>query len=308
MAVASPEHPKNNTSLEPRFVFSDTPVMLHLERTVEWIAATGIPVLIVGECGSGKRTLAAHIHRLSGCQDNQFKEIDCSEAGPDFLPSEPNGNSPYRLATLLLTEISSLNSAQQGALLAYEINSSKREWRPRIIATTEKDLREQVRVGAFREDLFYAVSRIALSIPPLRYRSADIPILAEHFLRIAAASIGRRMPSLSSGFLHAISHFPWTQNVRELQEVMNVVAHFDEAAALKMLGIDEASVGPACQERELISLKEAARFASRQAERELILKALSKTRWNRRRAAEELQISYKALLYKLKQIELRDIN
>jgi two-component system response regulator AtoC len=153
-----------------------------------------------------------------------------------------------------------------------------------------------------REDLYYRISGVCLRLPPLRQRREDIPILVEHFLRKFAEEFQRPVPVLSEETHRLFQEYSWPGNVRELENAAKaIVALGDEAVAMgglraMLMRADHGSNG------SRVSLKQAARAASREAEKEIILKALTRTRWNRRRAAQDLQISYKALLYKLKQM------
>jgi len=170
----------------------------------------------------------------------------------------------------------------------------------RIIASTRRDLELEMRQGRFREDLYYRICGVCLRLLPLRQRKEDIPALTEYFLVKYAALLGHRKPEISAPTLRRLMDYPWPGNIRELEyAIQKIVAVGDERAALADL--DKSNCDPPASDLEPISLKQAARAASRQAEKELILKVLSRTRWNRKRAAKELQISYKALLYKMKQ-------
>jgi two-component system response regulator AtoC len=159
-----------------------------------------------------------------------------------------------------------------------------------------------VKAGRLREDLYYRISGVCLRLPPLRQRREDIPLLVEHFLAKYARDFRRPVPRLSAEAQRLFRDYSWPGNVRELENAAKaVVALGDEDIAMgglrALLSRTDAS-GNGTQ----VSLKQVARAASRLAERELILRVLTRTRWNRRRAAQELQISYKALLYKMKQI------
>jgi DNA-binding NtrC family response regulator len=160
--------------------------------------------------------------------------------------------------------------------------------------------------------LYYRINGVCLRLPPLRHRREDVPVLVDYFLSKHAAAFGRPKPVISPAGFSALTDYHWPGNVRELENVVRkLVALGDERAALEDLRLAAQHNGgnggaAAASNGDSLSLKDAARAASRQAERELILKVLGRTRWNRKRAAQELQISYKALLYKLKQIGLDD--
>jgi two-component system response regulator AtoC len=171
-----------------------------------------------------------------------------------------------------------------------------------VICGSSRDLEVSVRDGGFREDLYYRLSGVCLRIPPLRQRKEDVPHLTAFFLERYAQVFRRSAPALSAETKRLFSEHSWPGNLKELETaVRTIVAVGDESVA--MAGLRSLLVpGNGKSNGEKTSLKDAARAASREAEKELILKVLTRTRWNRRRAAEELQISYKALLYKLKQI------
>jgi DNA-binding NtrC family response regulator len=178
--------------------------------------------------------------------------------------------------------------------------------RARLIMVSSRDLDEEVRGGRFLEELYYRISAVCLRLPPLRQRKEDIPLLMEHFLLKYAAEFGRPVPKLSAEARQLFQEYGWPGNVTELQEAAKAIVVLGEAG----LALGRLRPSSLRRDRELasphVSLKQAAKAASREAEKELILKVLNRTRWNRRRAAEELQISYKALLYKLKQIGVEE--
>ena len=173
---------------------------------------------------------------------------------------------------------------------------------PRFICGTSRELEPEVKAGKFREDLYYGISGVCLRMPPLRQRKEDIPVLRDWFIAAAARDFCRAVPVLSPETQNFFLEYNWPGNIRELKDAARaIVALGDETLAMGGLRsllrrVDRGGNG------EKISLKDAARAASREAEREIILQVLTRTRWNRRRAAQELQISYKALLYKMKQI------
>ncbi len=291
------------------FVPSMNPAMRALERTMADIAATDMPVLVIGESGTGKGAIAYRIHQLSLRRNQPFVKMNCAALPEDFLTgSFTNGGShSMHESTLFLDEIGELHATLQSRLVSAlpdgDLDEDERHLGARIISATRCNLEKEMRAGRFRKDLYYRLSGVSLRLPLLRHRKEDIPALADHFLTKYAALFGRPKPDLTPQTMHLLLEHPWLGNVRELEHAMQkVVALGDERVALADLrGGRSPETGPGI-ESETMSLKEAARAASRQAERELILKVLSRTRWNRKRAAQELQISYKALLYKLKQI------
>jgi two-component system response regulator AtoC len=293
------------------FVRSASPAMRALETAAEKVAMGGSPVLILGEEGVGKRCLAQQIHTMSGRQHGRFAEVACLDAAHDsFLPfdgkNHDGGGAPT--GTVFVRHISDLPSAMQANMLSFFFGRSpESSTRPRLIASCTSSLEQEIRSGRFREDLYYLVSGVCLRMPPLRHRREDILLLADHFLDVYARVFARPKRDLSPRLQQYLIEYAWPGNVRELKNaVKTVVAVDDEHVAMMVLRSNHSEGLARGADSEGLSLKQAARAASRQAERELILKVLSRTRWNRKRAAQELQISYKALLYKLKQIGLDD--
>ncbi len=294
------------------FVCGSSPAMQSLERFIQDIAPTDIPVLLQGESGTGKEVIALELHRRSRRSQQPFVKVNCAALTHlqtlDRLLGGDAGQGVQGFAgTLFLDEVAELDPVLQPKLLHIlpESNGTQSFPAARLICSTSRPLDELMRAGRFREELYYRINGVCLRLPPLRHCKKDIPLLVEHFLRKYADLFGRPQPVLTSRTLHALTGHPWPGNVRELENtVKKIVALGDERAVLAELNGQTTEVRRENGGAKGISLKEAARAASRQAERELILKVMSRTRWNRKRAARELQISYKALLYKLKQIGL----
>lgn len=302
------------------FVSGMCSAMNTLESVVAEIAPTNIPVLLVGESGTGKAMFAQRMHRLSTRCDRPFVNIICAAMNPAQLSSElglgANGNgngqtSAETAGTFVFDEISELDSICQRNLL-YALPDGEGSSRhgtlgARVISTTSRNLDEEMRAGRFRAELYYRVNGVCLRLPPLRDRREDIPILVEFLLSKHAVQLRRPRPSLSPRTLRVLLDHPWPGNIRELENVVKkIIALGDEHLAVAELTAAPAMPALVVREGRGYSLKAAARAASREAERGLILKVLEHTRWNRKRAAQELQISYKSLLYKLKQIGVGD--
>ena len=292
----------------PFLVLSVSPAMAAMEQAIATVARTSVPVLIVGEMGAGKRTLGYRLHEMSPRKQQGVEELNCAELSVEPLRLHVAAKgSGASCGTLLLTEITEIPAACQTVLLEEVIEQEKNgNAGPRLIASTSRDLEQEMRSGHFREDLYYRLSGVCLRIPPLRHRREDIPLLADHFLRRYSTLFGRPEPALSPNLRRFLNEYAWPGNIGELEAAMRTLAAVgDERIAIAALRSGSMQ-GGRNGEVESTSLKDASRAASRQAERELILRVLSRTRWNRKRAAEELRISYKALLYKLKQIGVDD--
>lgn len=296
------------------FVRGMSPAMLTLEGVLAELATTNIPILLVGDSGTGKEMFAHRIHQLSQSSPDQLLKIACASMNSTNFSTElglsldANGDAPKTgFGTVFLDEISELDLACQRSLL-YSLpdgNSTPRRGTltARVISSTSRNLDEEMHAGRFRSELYYRINGVCLRLPALRDRKEDIPLLVEFFLTKHAALLARPRPMLSPKTLRMFLDHSWPGNIRELENVVKkVVALGDEQLALSDLAQTPADAPATIMEARTNSLKAAARAASREAERELILKALERTRWNRKRAAQELQISYKSLLYKLKQI------
>lgn len=277
--------------------------MRALELVIRELAKGEVPVLLLAERGAGKEATARHIHQLSAHRGQPFQVELCSSLTLEKLGQVENRSIQ---GTVYFEELAGLSRPCQerllGVLAQLEHGGEALELGPRLICGSSHDLEVEVRNGRLREDLYYRISGVCLRIPPLRQRKEDIPHLISFFLDKYASESGRPMPTLGAETLRLFRDHSWPGNIRELE---------DAARAIVVLGDESVAMGglrqrfsrvPGGVDGERISLKQAARAASREAEKELILRVLDRTRWNRKRAAEELQISYKALLYKLKQI------
>ena len=295
-SLATAGAPQNGSSRI--WVESVSAGMRTVEAMIRELSQNDVPMLVVAEHGSGKAAVAARIHSLSRRAAEPFHVYQGQEATEEILAAR-DGQS----GTVYLQEVGDLTAAAQKELVR-QIGLSGAEQRrvPRYICGTSRELEPEVKAGKFREDLYYGISGVCLRLPPLRQRKEDIPVLRDWFLSAAARDFSRSVPVLSPETQNFFLEYNWPGNIRELKDAARAIVGLgDETLAMGGLRsllrrVDRGGNG------EKISLKDAARAASREAEREIILQVLTRTRWNRRRAAQELQISYKALLYKLKQM------
>ncbi len=295
--------------------------MRELYQVARKVALTDIPVLLAGESGSGKEILAREILGLSSRADKPFLKLRCGRLNQ----THGNGNSaPIEFdigmngpGTLLLDGIEELPLGFQRSLLHWldsdglpawaRADTTAPQWR--VISTTSLELDSEIQERRFRADLYYRLSGVCLRIPPLRERKEDIEPLALFFAAKFLQAFGRKhLKRLSRTTLKVLVNYQWPGNIRELQNVVwRMVLLNDEEKGLKELYGAGSALGQSARvargQTETLALKKASRMAARSVEKELILKALTQTRWNRKQAAQELGISYKALLYKLKQLE-----
>jgi len=281
-----------------------------LEMVMRELARSDVPVLLLAERGAGKKATAERIHQMSERRQGTFQVLCCAEVPQKQLTNPSNGPGLFAEGTVYLEEIADLSSVCQenllGVLTELEGNDDRDGKWGRLICGSSRDLEGEVKAGRFREDLYYRISGVCLRLPPLRQRKEDIPYLVSFFLEKYARDFQRAVPPLSMATRRLFQEYSWPGNIRELADAAKAIVILgDESLAmggLRSLLTSSENSGNG----KSVSLKEASRAASREAEKELILKTLTRTRWNRRRAAQELRISYKALLYKLKQIGYHD--
>lgn len=299
------------------FVAGCSPAIRGLNAIVGDVARTNIPVLLMGESGTGKEVYGRLIHRLSKQSHTPLKKLSCRtrEAG-DFLAQlkselRNDDEEPEDFArTLFLDGIDELDLACQRVLLSLlpDGESDENGYNgARLIASTSQNLEKEMEAGRFRGELYFRINGVCLRLPPLRDRSEDVLPLTEHFLTKYAAELGHKIPTLSDKEREFLVRHTWPGNVRELENLARkIVLLGDARKAIQELQEMPKSEPAHAEESRSFSLKVAARAASRQTERDLISKALERTHWNRKRAAQQLQISYKSLLYKIKQAGLEE--
>jgi two-component system response regulator AtoC len=296
---------------ESGFVYGESPAIQAVNAVVGEMARTDIPVLLIGESGTGKDIYGKLIHELSRQRELPMAKLNCTMLAPAELLNQmkqtfaraEEGNA----GTLFLDGIDELDLDCQKVMLAtLQQQEVARQPQPilRIISTATRPLDKETAIGRFRRELYFRINGVCVKLPALRDRKPDIVPLAEHFLEKHARETGKRTPGLNVADEELLVAHDWPGNVRELENLSRrIVALGESRSVLGELqpATDRLTAGIVSRNA---SLKAVAREASRLAERDLILKALEKTHWNRKQAAKQLQISYKALLYKIKQMEV----
>ena len=273
------------------------PVETRIQRAIARIAQSECPVLILGEHGAGKRTVAAQIHAHSNLTRGAFKEIRCGETNAQALRTALSTNG-----TVYLVEITDLSLSLQ-ELIVNTYFRSEQVQTCRLVCGSSRELLEEVKSWRMREDFFYFVSAVTLRIPPLRCRKSEILLIADEMLTRYSKQFDRPKPILGKEFVGHLMEHRWPDNLSELQTAIKTFAAIgDQAISLAAIKA-AAHPGGGNGNRRHLFLKEATRASSIQIERQLISEVLASTGGNRKRAAADLGISYKALLYKLKQIE-----
>ncbi len=299
--------------------------MRELFETLALVAPSDATVLITGESGTGKELVANAIHQNSPRRDKPFVKVNCAALHENLLESELFGHERgaftgataqrkgrFELAhggTLFLDEIGDMSPATQAKVLRvlqegeFERLGGTRTLKVdvRVIAATHRDLEAMVAEGTFRQDLYYRLSVVPVHLPPLRERPEDIPLLAEHFLRVYASKNRKPIAGFTPEAMDLLVRHAWPGNVRELQNAV-------ERAVILCLGerITPRELPPAVRASappppEAPSAAEPGLRTLREAERELILRTLEETGGNRTRAARILGISRQTLITKLKE-------
>jgi two-component system response regulator AtoC len=295
------------------FVYGESSAISMVNGMLAEIARTDIPVLIVGESGTGKEVYARLIHRLSGAVGAQPRKIDCRLLDTGRIVSEfhevfQEAGEPKGFGSVFLDGIDELDLAAQRVLLSVlsegEWSQQPKGFRPRLISASTKNMEAEVESGRFRRELYFRINGACLRLPALRERREDIADLVGYFLD-KYAGLGKKSPTVDAVSLDSLREYHWPGNIRELENLTRkIVAVGNVEAALRDLRAVRIPATKTDEKATTSSLKVAAKAASREREKELILDALQRTRWNRKRAAQDLQISYKSLLYKIKQLEM----
>jgi DNA-binding NtrC family response regulator len=318
------------------FFVAASPNMRKLRSQAALVANVDIPVLMLGESGTGKEVMARLIHKLSPRAHRTFLKVNCAAVPADLLESElfgyeagaftgathakPGKFELCNKGTILLDEIGEMPPSLQAKLLhvLQDQQFSRLGSRSvvkvdvRILAATNINIPEALANKRLREDLYYRLNAFTLHIPPLRERKEEIPILLKHFMTRLSEQYARSSLSYSPDLLQACLAYPWPGNLRELGNfVKRYLVLGDEKLAIHELQprsdgsgaqFDPAPTRTGGNAPESPGgLKGLARSAKDEAEAQAIAKALDETNWNRKQAAALLQISYKALLYKIRQ-------
>jgi DNA-binding NtrC family response regulator len=290
---------------------AEDPKMVRLLELVRRVASTGATVLITGESGTGKEVIARCIHQNSPRAQRVFVPVNCAALSPTLIESELFGHERGAFTgavgqhagrferahggTIFLDEIGELDANLQAKLLrvlqdgSFERVGGSRQITAdvRVIAATNRDLKQRVADGKFREDLYYRINTFPIEVPPLRERAADIPRLARFFLARAARTLGKPGLVLTEGAEAVVMRYGWPGNVRELENIIERMAILCD----REIGAEDLPFGNAGQERPVLF---------KDIERHAILEALDANGGNRTAAAKQLGISLRTLQYRLK--------
>ena len=322
----------------------DSVAMQKVKDVIEQVADSELTVLIRGESGTGKEIVARSLHQLSSRKDRPFIKVNCAAIPRDLLEAELFGYEKGAFTGAHKTKQGRFEIAHKGTIFLDEIGDMPLELQSkllqvleqqefvrvgginsihvdvRIICATNRDLEKAIQERAFRDDLFYRLNEITLFLPPLRERPEDISLLVNYFIEKYNKLYERDFSQVSQPTVDRLMAFSWPGNVRQLENMLKqAVVRGDESIVIDLLNsagtaTAQAPSGGSGQRMavptssgdtpDTYSLKE--RVGRRVAEEEkvLIAEVLNKTNWNRRKAAELLEISYRSLLYKIKDYNL----
>ena len=311
-------------------IFGRSEAMRAVHDRLTKVASANVPVLIQGESGTGKDIIARMIHGLSPWKTGPYVKVNCPAIPGTLLESElfgyekgaftgAYGMKPGRVemahrGTLFLDEISELDSALQSKLLQLlqdgqfcRIGAHEdKKVEVRVVCATNRRLEEEIENGTFRQDLFYRINVVNVSLPPLRERRGDVPELANYFLEYYNRKYNCKARPLSSELIAVLQKYHWPGNIRELENLIKryVILGNEEAITSDLVTREPQYVNHEINLEGPISLKKITRQAVRDLEKKVIFKVLQMHHWNRKQSARALGISYRALLYKIREAGL----
>ena len=307
-------------------IFGHSEAVQAIRAQLARVAAANVPVLITGESGTGKDIIARLIHGLSPWKVGPFVKVNCPAIPGTLLESElfgyekgaftgAFGAKPGRVelahrGTLFLDEISELDPSLQSKLLQLlqdgqfcRIGAQEdKKVEVRVVCATNRNLQAEIESGTFRQDLFYRINVVNLRMPSLRERRCDIEDLCKYFLEYYNRKFNCKARPLSTEVLAVLQKYHWPGNIRELENLIKryVILGHEEAITSDLVQREPDYLNPDISFDGPISLKKMTRQAVRELERKVILKVLQQHHWNRKQAARTLSISYRALLYKIR--------
>lgn len=335
----SPARPKSRERRSRHRLLGDTVSMQQLRGKISKLARSQAPVYIGGESGTGKELVARLIHELGVRSDKAFVPINCGAIPADLVESELFGHHKGAFTGAISDKAGLFQAANGGTLFLDEVADlplmmqvkllralQEKSVRPvgaqheipvdvRILCATHKNLAEKVQDGSFREDLFYRLNVIELAVPPLRERKEDIILLVHYILAQLATKNGIEIPSIDEGAFDELQRYDFPGNVRELENILERALTWMEGQTITandlMLPQVRTKTRPQPTESEATVLNQASLSVPsdlsahlEDQERQLIMEALESVRWNKTAAAKKLGISFRALRYKLKKLEL----
>ena len=309
-------------------IFGQTPAMRDVRQKLERVAGANLSVLITGESGTGKDIIARLLHLYSPWASGPFVKVNCPAIPGTLLESELFGYErgaftgaynpkPGRVemahrGTLFLDEIAELDAMLQAKLLQLlqdgqfsRIGAQEdKKVEVRIVCATNRELHEEIEQGNFRPDLFYRIATMTIHVPPLRERVVDLPIICDYLLQYYNEKLNGRAVMVRPALMAKMQRYSWPGNVRQLENLVKryVVMGTEDVILSELLEPNERDTVDSLMLDGPVSLKKLTRQTVRKLEARIILNALHANNWNRKKAARSLDISYRALLYKLKEV------
>ncbi len=329
--------PRKSTHTEPidflppdEVIFGCSAKMSELRQRAAKVCGTSVAVLLQGDGGTGKEVLARWIHKHSLYNNGQFVKVNCAAIPGTLLESElfgyekgaftgAHGVKPGRVelahqGTLFLDEIADLDLGLQSKLLHFLQDGhfsrigdeAERVVETRLLCATNKNLEQEIEQGRFRADLFYRINVVCLKLPRLCERGEDIPLLAEYFLNQFERKFEKKAEPVTKGMMRYLQNLDWPGNIRELSNgiARHVLIGAEASITQEPIFRQPSAISANQFAAGTIPLKQIAREAIREKEKGYILEALHANQWNRRRTAKALKISYRALIYKIRNIGL----
>jgi len=307
-------------------IFGRSDAMQSLRERLDKVACANVPVLIQGESGTGKDIIARLIHSRSPWKTGPYVKVNCPAIPGTLLESElfgyekgaftgAYGSKPGRVemahrGTLFLDEISELDLGLQSKLLQLlqdgqfcRIGAQEdKRVEVRVVCATNRQLEVEIESGTFRQDLFYRINVVNLHMPALRERRGDIEDLVHFFLDYYNRKYNCRAKPISQDLMSVLQKYHWPGNIRELENLIKryVILGNEDVISSDLVAREQEYFNPDINLDGPISLKKLTRQAVRELERKVILKVLQANHWNRKQAARALSISYRALLYKIR--------
>ncbi len=306
--------------------------ILELRQLIKSVAPTNATVLILGESGTGKELVAGALHNLSNRRQHQYVRINCAAIPEQLLESELFGHEKGSFTGAIKQKMGRVEEANRGTIFLDEIGDMSRPLQAkllrfledgsftrvggneelrvdvRLLAATNRDIIREIEAKSFREDLFHRLNVFQFNPPPLRERGSDVRLLADHFLRQFATSMGKSIKSISAGARHKLMNHHWPGNVRELRNVI------ERAVILELTNeIQTSSLPDFYLETRLKKGEESTPLALGQSldeqmmsyEKDLIMRTLEQQRYNLGRTADTLKISRHALRYRMQRLNIR---
>ncbi len=322
---------------DPEALVGDSAVMLQIKNVIEQVADSDLTVLIRGESGTGKEIVARRIHALSSRKNEPFVKVNCAAIPRDLLEAELFGYEKGAFTGAHKTKPGRFEIAHKGTIFLDEIGDMPQDLQSkllqvleqhefmrvggvhnikvdvRIVCATNRDLEKALESGQMRDDLYYRLNEITIHLPALKERKADIPLIVEHLLQKYNRIYAKQFVSLSPTSIRLLQEHDWPGNVRQLENLIKQIVVLENEdiipEILKSLTppatlATHSFKDPANSGNKTYSLKKKVSEAVAQEEKKLIGEVLNKTNWNRRKAADILEISYRSLLYKIKEYRL----